>query len=123
MHSWTVFQHIPVGRGEVIFRRLIALIAEGGVGAIHFTYSDTRSGVRRGVSELRRHIGIVHGLINLARGQKYSTPLMQTNSYSLNRIYNILYDENCSNLHVEFSYHGAFRGVMLYFEKRPGEHL
>jgi hypothetical protein len=61
IHSYTVFQHIPVvfqhipvARGELILRKLISLIAEGGVGAIHLNYSDSRSAFRRGVSVLRQ---------------------------------------------------------------------
>ena len=117
VHSFIVFQHIPVARGELMFRRLIALIAEGGVGAIHLTYSDSRSPFRRGVAALRRRVNLVHGLINLAQGQSYSAPLMQMNMYSLSRIFNILLDEHCANLHVEFSEHGSYRGAMFYFEK------
>ncbi len=117
VHSFIVFQHIPVARGELMFRRLIALIAEGGVGAIHLTYADSRPPFRRGVAALRRRVNLVHGLINLAQGQSYSAPLMQMNMYSLSRVFNILIDEHCSNLHVEFSEHRAYRGAMLYFEK------
>jgi 2-polyprenyl-3-methyl-5-hydroxy-6-metoxy-1,4-benzoquinol methylase len=43
VHSYIVFQHIPVARGELILRKLTSLISEGGVGAIHLTYADSRS--------------------------------------------------------------------------------
>jgi 2-polyprenyl-3-methyl-5-hydroxy-6-metoxy-1,4-benzoquinol methylase len=119
VHSFIVFQHIPVARGELILRQLIALIAEGGVGAIHITYSNTHSTLRRCVSELRRRINLVHGLLNLVQRKPFSTPLMQMNSYSMNRVFNILTDGQCSNLHVEFSNHGGIYGAMLYFEKVP----
>jgi SAM-dependent methyltransferase len=119
VHSFIVFQHIPVGRGELILRKLISLIAEGGVGAIHLTYADVRPPFNRGLLAMRKHVRFVHGLVNLAKGRPFSTPMMQMNSYSLNRIFNILMDERCSNLHIEFSEHGGFRGAMLYFEKSP----
>jgi len=53
----------------------------------------------------------------LLKDERYSAPLMQMNTYSLSRVFNVLIDEHCSNLHVEFSEHGGFRGAMLYFEK------
>ncbi len=37
IHSVIVFQHIPVARGERILKKLIALLANGGIGALHFT--------------------------------------------------------------------------------------
>jgi SAM-dependent methyltransferase len=123
IHSFIVFQHIPTVRGEFILRKLLALLAEGGVGAIHMTYADPRSALRRGISALRLRIGPVHGLLNLARHRPYTTPLMQMNSYSMNRIFDILYSSHCSNLHVEFTNHYGHHGAMLYFEKRPSSQM
>jgi SAM-dependent methyltransferase len=117
INSFLVFQHIPVARGELILRRLIDLIAEGGVGAIHLTYltfCDTHSALRRGLTRLRQRVRLVHGLLNLIRHRPFSTPLMQMNSYSMNRIFDILIDAHCSNLHVELLDHGS---PMLYFGK------
>ena len=119
VHSFIVFQHIPVARGELILSRLIELIAKGGVGAIHITFRDTHSAIRRNLRALRQRIPLVHGMINLARGRRYSTGMSQMNSYSMNRIFETLIKSQCSNLHVEFSDHGGFLGAMLYFEKSP----
>ncbi len=44
---------------------------------------------------------------------------MQAKMYSMNRIFGILMDIGCSNLHVEFSDHSGFRGAFLYFQKPP----
>jgi len=119
IHSFIVFQHIPVAHGETIVRRLIGLLADGGVGALHFTYADTRTPIRRALKAVRKRIGLVHGLLNLLQGQPASTPPMQMNSYSIHRIFDILIDGHCSNVHIEFSRHGAMRGAMIYFEKAP----
>jgi SAM-dependent methyltransferase len=117
VHSYIVFQHIPVARGELILRKLISLIAEGGMGAIHLTYADSRSAFRRGMSALRRRVSLAHGLMNLAQRRPFFTPLMQMNCYSMNRIFDLLIDAHCSNLRVEFWEHRSFRGAMLYFER------
>jgi hypothetical protein len=105
---------------------LIALIAEGGVGAIHLTYSnpllESGSRIRRGTKSLLKRVGfhrvaLVHGLLNLREHRRFSAPRMEVNSYSMNSIFNILFDAHCSDLHIEFSDHGGIRGAMLYFVK------
>jgi SAM-dependent methyltransferase len=39
VNSYIVLQHIPCLRGQQIFQHLVALLNDGGVGAIHVTYS------------------------------------------------------------------------------------
>lgn len=120
VHSFIVLQHIPTVRGELILRKLTELIAEGGVGALHFTYRDSRpSLLLRGIKMLRQRVHLVNGLINLARRRPFSSPDMEMHNYSMNRIFDILIDAHCSNLHIEFSDHSGFHGAMLYFEKSP----
>ena len=120
VHSFIVFQHIPFARGEVIFRKLISLLAEEGVGAVQFIYADSCSALRRGIRGLRERVNLIHKLMNLVQGKPFSTPLMQMNSYSLDRIFDILADNGCSSLHAELTNHGGFHGAMLYFEKLSG---
>lgn len=117
VHSFIVFQHIPVSDGEILFRKLIRLIAPGGVGAIHLTFSDNRSAVRRAVSALRARSNLAHRLVNVAQGKPFSEPLMQMNRYSMNRIVDMLIDTHCSSVHMDFTEHFGTRGAMIYFEK------
>jgi len=118
IHSYIVFQHIPSARGESMLRQLIELLGAGGVGAIHFTYSDSRPSLLvKGITELRQRVHLVNGLINLARHRPFSSPQMEMHNYSMNRLFNILIETHCSNVHIEFSSHGGYHGAMLYFEK------
>jgi ubiquinone/menaquinone biosynthesis C-methylase UbiE len=117
VHSFIVFQHIPVAEGELILHELIELLAEGGIGALHFTYSRPRSVLKRAALALRYRFRIVHKLVNLIKGRSLSAPGMQMNEYSMNRIFNILMDAHCTIMRVEFSDHSGARGAMLYFEK------
>lgn len=121
VHSFIVFQHIPVVRGEQILRKLIRLLEAGGVGAIHFTYSSAgrRSRLGRAVSAICQRVGPVRGLRNLTRNIPFSAPAVQMNEYSMNRIFDILLAEGCANLYVEFLDRIAAQGVMLYFQKSP----
>lgn len=118
VHSYIVFQHIPVAEGERLLRILVDLIATGGIGVIHLTFSDVRSATRRAILALRVRSNVMHGLFNLAQGKSFSWPLMQMNSYSISRVFDILFAARCSNLHVEFEDHGGFRSAILYFEKK-----
>lgn len=118
IHSYIVFQHIPIARGEGIFRELIDLLSDGGIGAIHLTFHNRRSVLRHGMDIVRKRVPMVHGLINIARGRPYSMCRGEMNAYSMNQVLNILYEKKCSNLRMEFSDHGTAIGVMLYFQKR-----
>lgn len=120
VHSFIVFQHIPVAEGERLFSKLVHLLDEDGIGAIHLTFSDAHSAFRRAVFAMRGRSRLMHGLINTMQGKPFAEPAMQMNSYSMNRIFNILFEHQCSNLHVEFTDHTGFRGAMLYFERRAG---
>jgi hypothetical protein len=117
VHSFIVFQHIPVARGEHILKNLISLIADGGIGAIHLTYSDSRSALRNVILAIRRRSSLAHGVMNVIQGGQFSRPLMQMNRYSVNRLLDLLLESGCSNIHVELSNDNDFHAAMLYFEK------
>lgn len=118
VHSYIVFQHIPVSEGERLLRKLVDLIEPGGFGVIHLTFSDPRPGWRRCISAMRAKSNLMHGVLNLVRGRPYSWPLIQMNTYSLNRVLEILIAACCSNLYIEFEDHSGFRSAVLYFEKQ-----
>jgi len=55
IHSSIVFQHIPVARGKLIFRRLLARLAPQGIGAFQFLYSKSQYADTYGIAPERRH--------------------------------------------------------------------
>jgi len=117
LHSFIVFQHIPIARGEFLLEKLISLLAEGGIGAVHLTYSNTRrawQGVSRAYQLLPR---VGDWLLNLLQRRPLNAPRMQMNCYSMNRVFDILLRAHCSNIWIEFSSHGTHHGAMVYFEK------
>jgi SAM-dependent methyltransferase len=119
IHSFIVFQHIPVSRGEQIFARLLPLLADGGVGVLHLMYySPERS---RKFAVLARK-GLFWGvqLINLLSGRGFSSLGMQMNAYDLNRTMAALQQNNVREFHAEFTDHGGYLGVILFF-KKPAE--
>lgn len=65
IHSFIVFQHIPPDRGYEIFRQLLALLQEGGVGALHFTYCNPCGRRERCLNMIYRRMPILFAVKNL----------------------------------------------------------
>jgi ubiquinone/menaquinone biosynthesis C-methylase UbiE len=122
IHSFVVFQHVPVARGEVLMEKLVRLLAEGGIGALHFTFSIPRGRVLQAVTTLRNHSRAFNGVLNVAKGRAFSRSHMQMNNYSMNRILEMLAQEGCSNVCVEFTGDSACRGALVLFEKCSTRH-
>jgi SAM-dependent methyltransferase len=118
VHTYIVLQHIPVGRGEVIFRALVDRVAPGGVGALHFT-TGKRGLLRQAVPFVKRHLPFGTNLVNLVRGRGFSSPDMEMNSYRLSRMRGWVEAAGGSQLYEEPTMHGGAVGVMLYFRKAP----
>lgn len=118
IHSYIVLQHIPVHRGERLVRELASRLAPGGVGVFQVVYMRApTSFVRRVVRWARTRVPGAHWALNLVRGRAPGTPMMQSNRYSVTRLLDILSDTGCSEVHVRFTNHDGYRGVMLFARK------
>ncbi|MDP3766918.1 MAG: class I SAM-dependent methyltransferase, partial [Dehalococcoidia bacterium] len=118
IHSYIVFQHIPQREGESLLRKLIELLSENGVGVLHFTYSERQRRVTKLLKWAQKSIPYAHEVMNLVRGRALGSPLMQMNCYSLDRVLGILQETACDDCYLQFTRHGAYDGVMLFFRKR-----
>ena len=116
IHSYIVFQHIPVNRGEIILANLLSYLSNGGVGVVHFTY-----GKERHLQTLRQlikdRIPWAENMINLTKGKGFLAPQMKMHTYDLNKIFFILQRSKIQNVHHEFTNHGGYLGIVLYFKK------
>ena len=119
IHSFIVFQHIPTIRGLVILQHMLRLLADEGVGALHFTFARHASKYRIFLQRIRGSVPLADGFYNLLRGRRFSHPHMEMNFYEINRILDVLYQNGCHDVHTRFSDHDGFIGAMLYFKKRP----
>lgn len=132
--SYIVFQHIPVARGEVLFRKLIAHLQEGGMAAIHFTYytpapaqeqqqqaairpvgRQLASVPRKVAGKLKRH---ARELMSGGKRNETEPWAIQMNSYDVNRLLLILQETGCHNCSLRFTQHGSHHGVILFFQKK-----
>jgi 2-polyprenyl-3-methyl-5-hydroxy-6-metoxy-1,4-benzoquinol methylase len=118
IHSFIVFQHIPVRRGERIFAQLLTRLAPGGVGVIHFTYGQEFE-YRKWSVWMDQHVPGGGKLLNLSKGRKWSAPRMQMFSYDLNVLFTLLQKAGIPNFFTTFENHGGNLGVMLYFQRTP----
>jgi len=127
INSFIVFQHIPLDRGYHLLRRLLSLLNEGGIGALHITYSTpppdcafTLRSKHGFVWYLRYRSYLVNGIMNLVEGNSFDRPLpiMQMNEYNLNAIHKLLYENECREAYSRFTDHGGALGVCLFFRKK-----
>jgi len=128
IHSCIVFQHIPIDRGIRIFARLLNHLEDGGICAIHFTYSKANSRRSRGVPSqrwlIRKTLKKIRRRIKslIAVSTPSQDPQMQMNPYDLNEILFMIQSQGIDKIYSEFTDHGGMPGVILYFQK-PSEGL
>jgi ubiquinone/menaquinone biosynthesis C-methylase UbiE len=112
LHSYIVFQHIPVARGNAILDRLLASLRSGGVGVLHFTFCNPKYRAWRIISKIPYNKQIR----NLIQGRPKNTPFMQMNEYDLNKIMEKIRLLGVQYCYLEFTDHGV-SGVTIYFKK------
>jgi tRNA/tmRNA/rRNA uracil-C5-methylase (TrmA/RlmC/RlmD family) len=127
VHSFIVFQHIPPRRGIVIFRRLIDLLEEDGIGVLHVTYAyaTTASWRRKLLKAAKQYVPLASRLANLLNGKPFLEPPMQMNEYDLNQLHHILHESDCHDVLLRFSETSVqghpFYGVSFFFRKRRSD--
>jgi ubiquinone/menaquinone biosynthesis C-methylase UbiE len=117
IHSFIVFPHIPVKRGERIFRNLLEHLKDGGVCVIHFTYAKTYK-VKRLIPWIKNYIPLAKNFINLIEGRHFFYPQMQMNSYDLNKVFYWIQQNKIRDFYAQYTNHGGeFLGILVYFKK------
>jgi 2-polyprenyl-3-methyl-5-hydroxy-6-metoxy-1,4-benzoquinol methylase len=128
MHSYIVFQHIPRRRGEQIFEKMLSMLEEDGVGAVHFVFQRQITRSRRIFQWLKQNFSVVNGLVNLLfLKQPYHYPALQMHEYPLSPIFRLLQVYDCHQVYAVFSEHASpyttANGVMLFFVKKKVDPL
>lgn len=116
INSFIVFQHIPPKRGYGIFQQLLALLQDGGLGAVHFTYCDPGRRRERYMSPIYRKIPLLFAFKNMLNKKPLFEPRMDMAEYSLNKLFRILHENGCDLNHTVFTNHGVM-GVVIVFQK------
>jgi len=114
VHSFIVFQHIPVKYGMAIFTNIMNSLKPGGIGVLHFTYSNPGlHGIKGGI---KRYLPFMKPILRVFKREKLQ-PEMQMNEYELNRIYEKLAIHRVSVVYSEMTDHDGIKGICLYFKK------
>jgi ubiquinone/menaquinone biosynthesis C-methylase UbiE len=116
VHSFIVIQHIKPVIGEKIFSRLVEILNDGGVGALHIKYANPGRLASRLRYFVYREFPVIYRVRSLILGAK-KEPLIPVYNYNLNNIFRILQEQNCHKCVVRFSDHGHL-GVLIFFQKQ-----
>ncbi len=117
LHSFIVFQHIPVKAGLKRFAELVAKLNPNGIGVIHFVYARPKSFSRRALYHARKWLPGAQALGNIFSSTP-PLPFVQMNPYPLDELLRILQESGCHRVGARFSQHGKYPGVRLMFQKR-----
>jgi len=109
VHSYIVFQHVPVRRGLQLLETLIGKLSENGVGVLHVLYDnpDMNSRPSRWVKTVGR----------LLKRPFRRIPQMQMNAYPLNEVWRIIQASGIRQIHVLPTDHGGCLGLVLCFRR------
>ena len=99
----------------LIFENLIAHLEGGGIGVVHFTYAPPNR-MNKLIPLIKSYIPLARNVMNLLKGQKFRTPEMQMNTYDLNDLLSLIQKANVVNCYTEFTNHGGWLGVVVYFK-------
>jgi SAM-dependent methyltransferase len=114
VHSFIVFQHIPIERGHLIFSQLLQHLNPGGVGAVQLTYSKPYVAAPR-ASLFER---LKHRYRRQDNRRELSVdPVMQMNPYNMNSILFLMQEIGVSRFHADFTDHGGELGTFLFFQR------
>lgn len=117
IHSFIVFQHIPYNMGERLITRIIELLNDDGVAALHFLYHAELSRPQAVARRLRKHFAPVHWLANVMQGKPFRYPLMEKNVYDLNRLFFLLRKHGCGRCMVRLEGVQTMHGIIIFFQK------
>jgi SAM-dependent methyltransferase len=119
INSYIVLQHIAPRRGEVLLQRLLGLLAEGGVGALHVTYDRPVPPGKRFTLWARAHLPLGRQIANLLRGRPLNEALMQMHEYNLNHVFAMLQETGLYHPHIELIQSWNYRGALIFVQKSP----
>jgi ubiquinone/menaquinone biosynthesis C-methylase UbiE len=122
IHSYIVLQHINTKRGENIFRRMIEILNENGIGVLHITYAkENYRQSEKIIKVLRENVPMVQGMINLIKGRDFNYPHISMNQYDINRLLLFLQESGCDRTVMNFTKHGSDLGVVVMFQKKSND--
>lgn len=121
IHSYIVFQHIPVRDGYELFASLVGLLAPGGVGVVHFSLAAGRR-MTAAYSWVLTRVPLAANLNNLRWGRDWSYPTLEMHAYRLERLMRILGAGGIERASVVFepaTGPSGYDSAVLVFQRPP----
>jgi SAM-dependent methyltransferase len=119
VHSFIVFQHIPVKRGLEIIAQLLLSLSPNGCIVLHVTFERIASIWRKVGFWSRNNVPFVHQILQLVFRRSLKDPPMQMNHYPLNALLKELYCSGFRSTFVEITDHHGFLGAIIYAKRPP----
>jgi len=118
VHSVLVFQHLRRHVGEQELEQVLAVLAPGGYGALHFYLGRNAPWLRRAVGTVRARSRLINVLVSTLRGAPTTEGLpYEMNAYDLRPLIVRLIDAGISQLWVEAWLDGEGTDAMLFFRR------
>jgi len=117
IHSYLVFQHIPVQRGERIITQLLERLNDGGVLAVHFPFARKESLIRKLAYFLRKNFSPFSILANIVRARRWNEPFIQMNCYDVNGVLTLISGHGIKDVFLEVIDAGGFISAFVIAKK------
>ncbi|MGE4323632.1 MAG: class I SAM-dependent methyltransferase [Sphingobium sp.] len=108
VHSYIVFQHIPVERGMGMIARLLDRVAVGGIANIHVAIRRGDTPLKALFYRARVRVPGLQRLVHRLRGKKGNEPMMQMNAYPASAIFSMMHVRGFGRAIVDVERHGRF---------------
>lgn len=118
VHSFIVLQHIPPRRGKRIITDLLTDLQPGGFAALHITYANNTSRLKKMTVWLRNHIVPLHIFLNIIKGRRWNTPRMRMHLYDLEEILQLYNNAGITETLQIATDHGGYIGAMILGKKQ-----
>ncbi len=116
VHSFIVIQHIDPKIGYGVFENLVKKVKENGIGILHVTYYNPSPIKSKIALQIYKKLPLIYKLRNNIKKQK-EEPILPMHSYDMNRLFQILHDNNCHQTFVRNTFHGLY-GLLVIFKKK-----
>lgn len=108
VHSYIVFQHIPVERGLPIIATLLDKVALDGLANIHIAIRAENRALGGLYYRARTRIPGLQRLVHMLRGRGASEPAMQMNEYPASSVLTMMHLRGFGQAVIDVERHGRF---------------
>ncbi|TAL81956.1 MAG: class I SAM-dependent methyltransferase, partial [Beijerinckiaceae bacterium] len=114
VHSYVVLQHIPINRGMQLTQKMLELVEDDGVAALHYSIQRTLSPLKAIVYGIKHHVPFGRQVMNLIQRCDWNLPVMQMNNYPLPEILRCFERNGFEDLIIVPEWHSVALTVWIF---------